>query len=82
MCLACNEAQSNAASHVFNAKCLRCSERHFAHLPIFWESVQARYFTQAYENAINQRFGVDGAQSAHEAIKNWFKRIKAAKGEK
>lgn len=79
ICIPCDEAAKNAASYKFTKNCRACDERHFAHLPIFWESVRARDFTTAYKDALDKQFGEAGAQDAHDNIKAWFKRINLAR---
>jgi hypothetical protein len=78
-CTACADAEKNAACHSFNGACQHCAERHFAHLQVFFESRKARAITSAYQAALDQRFGDDGAAAAHENIKVWAKRIDAAR---
>jgi hypothetical protein len=78
-CDACHEAQTNAASHIFNANCLRCSERHFSHLQVRWESQRAGRITEPYMAALVKCFGADGYKAAHVAIKGWVARIEQCK---
>lgn len=78
-CTACAEAQINAACHSFNKNCSACTERHFAHLQIFWESVRARDFTKAYKAALDKQFGEAGAQAAHVNVKAWYAWIRIAR---
>ena len=78
-CPTCAEAEKNAAVHSFNDACDHCAARHFAHLQVFYESRKARDITDAYQKALDRRFGADGAAAAHEAVKKWAKRIDAAR---
>lgn len=78
-CTVCAEAEKNAAIHSFNDACQPCAERHFAHLQVFFESRKARDITDAYQKALDRRFGADGAAAAHENVKVWAKRIDEAR---
>lgn len=78
-CQTCAEADINPAVHSFNDACDACATRHFAHLQVFHESRKARDITEAYQTALDRRFGVAGAAAAHENVKAWAKRIDAAR---
>lgn len=79
ICMVCAEAEKNAAVHSFNDACQHCAERHFAHLQVFFESRKARDITDAYQKALERRFGAEGAAAAHVGVKAWAKRIDAAR---
>lgn len=78
-CQTCAEAAVNAATHSFNDGCDDCAMRHFAHLQVFHDSRKARDITEAYQTALDRRFGVAGAAAAHVGVKAWAKRIDAAR---
>ena len=78
-CHTCAEADINPATHSFNDACQPCAERHFAHLQVFYESRKARDITDAYQKALDRRFGAEGAAAAHEAVKVWARKIDAAR---
>lgn len=81
-CQSCAAAEANAATHSFDDSCDVCAQRHFAHLQIFQESRKARDITDAYQAALDRRFGADGAAAAHVGVKAWAKRIDAARAAK
>lgn len=81
-CQICLEAEKNAAIHSFNDACQHCAERHFAHLQVFHESRKARDITDAYQKALDRRFGAEGSAAAHEAVKVWARKIDAARAVK
>lgn len=78
-CLTCLEAEKNAAVHSFNNACQQCAERHFAHLQVFFESRKTQKITDAYQKALERRFGAEGAAAAHAAVKVWAGKIDAAR---
>lgn len=74
-CKACETAQKNPRTGMFQAGCQECTARALASGIPFFESVRARQKLPAYQQALEQAFGDDWEQG-HASVKEWAKRLK------
>lgn len=74
-CKACETAQKNPRTGMFQAGCPECSARALASGIPFFESGRASKILPAYRQALEKSFG-DDWQSGHAKVKEWAKRLK------
>lgn len=78
-CNACEIAESNPLTGLFNMLCDACNARHLAQSPEFYASRVARDRLPAYERALVDVFGAARVDQMHAAVKVWAQRIDAAR---
>ncbi len=77
-CPACERADANPLSGMYEANCRPCDARALSQAPLFFESVEAEAVTPGYRARLQALFGSEWVQ-AHEEVKRWAERIKAAR---
>jgi hypothetical protein len=82
-CHPCNRAEMNPLAGLYQANCLNCRARAFAHGQAMFEAEQAGKKTERYKAALKTVFGEDQAaqDEGHKLASAWAKRIKTHKTE-
>lgn len=76
-CEACQRAQINPRTGMYQADCMECTARALANSPQFFDAMKAEAMTPAYRDALQAAFGQDW-KAGHERVKHWAQRIKEA----
>lgn len=75
-CPACQEAETNPSTGMYQSECLECSARALSHSPAYFDAARSNSITPAYRDALQAVFG-DGWKAGHERVKFWSDRRKA-----
>ncbi len=74
-CHACERAESNPRTGLYQANCPECKARALANSPQYFESAMAGVITTGYRTALESAFGADW-KNAHANVKAWSERLK------
>lgn len=79
-CDACTAALANPLSGLYRANCTGCKTRALATTMVFFEAVQKKGITPAYQAVLDAEFGTDQPAQAirHHQVKTWAKRQRKA----
>lgn len=76
-CKACESAEQNLTSGLYESDCDQCKVRAVANGRELHDAIQAGTITPEYEQVMQRMFGDDWEATAHARVKAWKKRIKA-----
>lgn len=72
-CPACQEAERNPLTGMYQSGCLECSARALSHGPAYFDAARSDSMTPAYRDALQATFG-ENWRAGHEAVKAWAQR--------